>query len=223
MYIHMYKILLAGLMIVTMTVLFLLTSKIIYLPFQHQAIAQINYNNKTTATMVSTMPSQSNKTIGNFTPYEDPNDGIKIQYPSDWTVSETGLRDHTNVVAFYSPLENPSDAISEHVLISLIHYSQNIALDDYGKLVNDTLTQPDIQTIESKAITLASGLPTHAIVFKPPSSAVGNSALVKPEIMLLWTVKGNNVYTISYNAEAAKYSKYLPIVEKMIDSFEITK
>jgi hypothetical protein len=40
--------------------------------------------------------------------------------------------------------------------------------------------------------------------------------------MLVWTAKGNNIYTLSFNGDAAKYSHYLPIIQKMIDSFEIT-
>jgi hypothetical protein len=39
----------------------------------------------------------------------------------------------------------------------------------------------------------------------------------------VWTVKGSNVYTLLYNGDAAKYSVYLPTIQKMINSFEITK
>jgi eukaryotic-like serine/threonine-protein kinase len=192
-----------------------------YFPTQYQAMAQAN--NTAAKTTRTAIPSQSTTTIGNFLTYQNPTYGIKILFPSDWTVSQTGLKDHTNIIAFFSPLENLSDAFSEHVLLSLNRYSQNITLNDYGKLVNNTINQPGVQIVESKPITLAGGYPAHTIVFTPRSQPPGGNALFKPEILLLWTVKGDNVYTISYNAEATRYSKYLPTVLKMVDSFQIIK
>jgi eukaryotic-like serine/threonine-protein kinase len=170
----------------------------------------------------TTISSSSNATklptASNFLTYQNPTYGIKIQYPSDWTASQTGLRDYTNIIAFYSPLQNLT-AIPEQLLLSMTHYSQSVTLNDYSELVNATLKQPGIQIVEAKQITLTSGNPAHSVVFIPPPSNVP----FKPEIMLVWTVKGNNIYTLSFNGDAAKYSLYLPIIQKMISSFEITK
>ena len=150
-------------------------------------------------------------TTSNFLTYQDPTYGIKIQYPSDWTMSKTGLRDYTNIVAFYSPLQNLT-AVPSQLLLSRTHYSQNITLNDYGKLVNATLQQPSrVQIVESKPFTLGDGTPAHSIVFIPPSGNVP----FKPEIMLVWTVKGSNVYTLLFNGDAAKYSFYLPTIQKI--------
>lgn len=172
--------------------------------------------NTTTTSFAS---STAAKTMNNFLTYQNPTYGIKIQYPSDWTISQTGLRDYTNIVAFYSPLGNLSDTIPQQLLLSRTHYSQNIALNDYSKLVNDTLKQPGIQIVESKSIMLTGGAIAHRVVFIPPA---GNAPF-KPEIMLVWTAKGDNIYTLSYNGDAAKYHIFLPTIEKMIASFEIIK
>ena len=171
------------------------------------------------ATATTSSSSTTAKAMNNFLTYQNPTYGIKIQYPSDWTMSQTGLRDYTNIVAFYSPLGNLSDMIPQRLLLSRTHYSQNISLNDYSKLVNDTLKQPGIQIVESKSITLTGGVLAHRVVFIPPA---GNAPF-KPEIMLVWTAKGDNIYTLSYNGDAAKYHIFLPTIEKMIDSFEITK
>lgn len=176
---------------------------------EQQAMAQ----KTTTSSSSATKPTTSN-----FLTYQDPTYGIKIQYPSDWTMSKTGLRDYTNIVAFYSPLQNLT-AVPSQFLLSRTHYSQNITLNDYGKLVNATLQQPGVKIVESKPFTLGDGTPAHSIVFIPPSGNVP----FKPEIMLVWTVKGSNVYTLLFNGDAAKYSFYLPTIQKMINSFEITK
>ena len=46
---------------------------------------------------------------------------------------------------------------------------------------------------------------------------------VNLQAMLILTIKGDKAYIISYNAEPTKFSYYLPTLEKMIDSFQITK
>jgi eukaryotic-like serine/threonine-protein kinase len=171
------------------------------------------------ATATTSSSSTIAKAMNNFLTYQNPTYGIKIQYPSDWTMSQTGLADYNNIVAFYSPLGNLSDMIPQRLLLSRTHYSQNISLNDYSKLVNDTLKQPGIQIVESKSITLTGGVLAHRVVFIPPAV----NAPFKPVIMLVWTAKGDNAYTLLYSGDAARYHIFLPIIEKMIDSFEITK
>jgi hypothetical protein len=194
---------------------------------EQQAIAQEESKTATTTIISSsntnnTRPAsqqQPSITMSNFLTYVNPMYGIKIQYPSDWTASQAGLRDYTNIVAFYSPLENLTAIVPEYLLLSRTHYSTNVTLNDYSKLVNATLQQPGVRIVESKPISVAGGNPAHRLVFMPPAVNIP----FKPEIMLVWTAKDNNVYTLSFNGDASKYSHYLPIIQKMIDSFEITK
>ena len=40
--------------------------------------------------------------------------------------------------------------------------------------------------------------------------------------MTIWTIKGDRIYTISYSQITSEFSTYLPIIQKMIDSFEIS-
>jgi hypothetical protein len=65
-------------------------------------------------------------TISGFSTYENPLQGIKMQYPSNWTMSVSDLRSYTDVVAFYSPLQNLSDAFPARLVLSVSRYSQNI-------------------------------------------------------------------------------------------------
>ena len=194
------------------------------LPEQEQQ-AMAKEESTTTTTISSsnnnTRPASQQQppiTTSNFLTYLNPAYGIKIQYPSDWTVSQAGLRHYTNIVAFYSPLENLTAIVPEYLLLSRTHYSTNVTLNDYSKLVNATLQQPGVRIVESKPISVAGGNPAHRVVFIPPAV----NTPFKPEIMLVWTAKGNNIYTLSFNGDAAKYSHYLSIIQKMIDSFEIT-
>jgi hypothetical protein len=38
--------------------------------------------------------------------------------------------------------------------------------------------------------------------------------------MDIWTIRGDTIYTISYLGEQDQYIKYLPIVQKILDSFD---
>ncbi|HET6589108.1 MAG TPA: hypothetical protein VFG45_02975 [Candidatus Nitrosocosmicus sp.] len=37
----------------------------------------------------------------------------------------------------------------------------------------------------------------------------------------LWTIKGDKIYIIEFVAQDQYYSRYIPVVNKMIDSFQI--
>lgn len=200
----------------------LLTTGILILSFPSINLSKglaLTQNNATTNPVPH--PSQTNHitttTNNNFLTYQNPNYGIKMQYPSDWSASQSGLRDYTNVIAFYSPLENISDVFPEHLTLSITDYSQHITLQEFNTVLNNTLKQPGVKILESTPITLAHN-PAHKIVFLPPAGNVP----IKFETMLVWTVKSDKVYIISYNSEAARYSTYLPTIQKMINSFEIT-
>jgi eukaryotic-like serine/threonine-protein kinase len=41
--------------------------------------------------------------------------------------------------------------------------------------------------------------------------------------MQIWTLRGDKAYLITYKAEPGKYSRYLPIIQKMVDSFQFTQ
>ncbi len=110
-------------------------------------------------------------------------------------VSQNGLRVFSDIVGFYAPFGNLSDVVTGGLIISIRHFSQNITLDEYNALINNSLKQSSVQIIESNPSTLA-GNPAHKTVFLASSG----SGLLKIETMLVWTVKGNNVYPISFNS-----------------------
>ncbi len=85
--------------------------------------------------------------------------------------------------------------------------SQNITLDEYTSIkINST----EDQLIESNSTTLAE-LPAHKTV-------IGNSVL---KTMQVWTLKGDRVFTITYQADEEDFQNDLPVAKKMIESFEI--
>jgi hypothetical protein len=156
-------------------------------------------------------------TTSDFLTYENLLLGIKMQYPSNWTVSSSALRDYTDVVAFYSPLQNLSDALPAQLVLSMVRYSQNISLDVYTNLSLSALNQSQQFIVnESNPFTLANN-PAHKIIF----SAISPTDQGNFNVMQIWTSIGNKLYILSYNAEASKFSKNLPTIEQMLQSVEI--
>ncbi|HKG89844.1 MAG TPA: PsbP-related protein [Nitrososphaeraceae archaeon] len=156
-------------------------------------------------------------TTSDFLTYENLLLGIKMQYPSNWTVSSSALRDYDDVVAFYSPLQNLSDTYPAQLVLSMVRYSQNISLDEYTNHSLSALDQSQQFIVnESNPFTLANN-PAHKIIF----SAISPTDQVNFSVMQIWTSIGDKLYILSYDAEASKFSKNLPTIEQMLQSVEI--
>jgi len=61
------------------------------------------------------------------------------------------------------------------------------------------------------------GLPGYTMVY---TSANVNTILKTMEIGV---IKGDKAYILTYEAGMQEYTKYLPTIQKMIDSFSITR
>jgi serine/threonine-protein kinase len=161
------------------------------------------------------MPSPSANN-NNFLTYQDSALGIKIDYPVGWTHElHAG-----SLVTFLASLESDSNTYPAGLGVTVKHLgSRNTSLNEVTKVQIKNLTQshPDFKLVESTNSILAGNI-AHKIVF----SATDNM-IHERKAMQIWTFKGDNAYLITYKAEPGKYSKYLPTVQKMIDSFQIIK
>ena len=82
-----------------------------------------------------------------------------------------------------------------------------MTLDEYTSMkINST----EDQIIQSSSTKLAN-LPAHVTV-------IGNSVL---KTMQVWALKGDRVFTITYQAEEEDFQNDLPVAKKMIETFEI--
>ena len=151
--------------------------------------------------------------------YENPTYGIKIQYPSNWMASTNQLPTYNSIIGFYSPLESLSDVLPVEFALSITTYTNNISLDEYTKITRTALEQQGMEISESSATTLA-GNPAHKITFSPGDQIAQNSP-VEFQFMQIFTIIGNKVYSLSYNAEASKFSTHLNTIQQMLDSVKI--
>lgn len=87
---------------------------------------------------------------------------------------------------------------------------QNMTLDEYTTVQINSIEE---QLLESNATTLTdNNIPAHKIVFI-------NTERLKT--MQIWALKDDKSYTITYVAEESDYFNQLPLVQRMIDSFQI--
>jgi hypothetical protein len=148
----------------------------------------------------------------NFIMYENPRYGITIRYPSSWEKIEyprIGLEvvGSDLVVNFLAPLVNASDHWREHLMIQVLKQTQAKKLipesiitlggrHGYTRVYNSTMEISNLDTNTEVRLHL--------------------------KTLEVWVPIGNgDTYLLTYKAVAARYSHYLPTIQKMLTSFRI--
>ena len=145
---------------------------------------------------------------------------MKTQYPSDWihkegenaNTSDNTTSSSTQIQSIVNFIPTPSTSINIGVQDFKLHGMTANLLANF-LIANKAQFLPGADIIQSNSTILA-GSPAHKFVF------------VKGEAkaMMVFTMKGDKAYYLFYGARSpVQYSTYLPTVQKMIDSFEITE
>ena len=161
-----------------------------------------------------------------FLSYVNPTLGVTMQYPPDWTARQFEYSPGTNntLVGFYSPSKTASElgnisGVSGHFVPYsdiFVFDSKNLTLDKIievkiKRLQNDTHSS----IVESKPLTLKGGKPGYVIIYR--TVAGGDELFQKIQA---YTISGQKVYLISFTSQEASFPSYLPLAQKMINSFE---
>lgn len=161
----------------------------------------------------------------NVLTYESSNCGFVVQYPANWQKVEfsKGIEEGTRnlVVNFLSPLEGPSDTFREYLIVQTANMtSRDLSLKTFTieqmAFLKDSF--PDFNILESNRSTTITSHIAYEVVYTYSDPIIG-----KAKAMEIWIVNGGKVDILSYHADAAKYSKYLPTILKMIGSFVTVK
>jgi hypothetical protein len=160
----------------------------------------------------------TNGTTPNEIAYRNPQHGIFMLFPSNWTFSTSGLPDYTQVAAFYAPLQNLSDPIPARFTITVTSYQQNVSLKEYTNTTLSSLNETNQIKISSSGPTTLAGQPGYQVVFSTLPN-IGNP--ISFEIMHSWTAIGNKVYVFQYSVEGSKFDNYLSTVKQILESLRI--
>jgi hypothetical protein len=174
---------------------------------------KIKSTNNDTTTTESSVQSLVN---GNLT-YESPVYGIRTQYPDGWEILIQNTSNSSLSLRFYSPPENDTDTYRENVRFVIDTISNNTALSNFtsATLTSYLESYPDLKFSEVSSTNLTNNaIPAYKLVASHTQEGL--------DFMQIFAINEDKVYTILYSSEKTRYSTYLPIIEKMIDSFEVT-
>ena len=154
----------------------------------------------------------------NLLAYEGPGYGIRTQYPDGWEILIQSTSNSLLSLRFDSPPENDTDIFRENVILEIHTISNNNT--DLSNFTSAALASylelyPDLKFSEVSSTNLANDT-------IPAYKLVGSRTQEGLDFMQIVAIKEDTVYTISYSSATTRYSTYLPIIEKMIDSFEVT-
>jgi 4-amino-4-deoxy-L-arabinose transferase-like glycosyltransferase len=182
------------------------------------------YNDKISLYLYESQASTTT-TTANFKTFENSMYEIRIQYPPNWEIDTHQGSEGENIVYaidFNSPYENDSDRLSDSFTINIEKISaKNMELDKYAKSVINYYRE-SFNLIESNINSTLAGYPAYGLTYTLVYHRFGEND-INIKAREIGTIVGNRVYYITYFAEATKYDNYLPIIQKMIDSFKITK
>jgi hypothetical protein len=184
-------------------------------------------------TLLSTTQSQSepsaiqtqpqNTTTPTGPTYENTTYGIRVQYPSDWTVEGSNASGTLiNIATFVSPTgpnSNPTADVS--IYMDKLHNSTT-TLNNYAHFVAST----DYENSNSYYHAFKLELSTNSSILagKPAYTLIGtyqDRSAGLQKVMEIGTIIGDKAYSVQYIADAPKYSSYFPAAQKIIGSLVI--
>ncbi|WP_308418377.1 protein kinase [Nostoc sp. CENA543] len=150
----------------------------------------------------------------NFLNYENNNEGIKIKYPQTWERQDLGNILTQELVTFLSPKESDADIFQDKLTVNVGKFAGTLdeSKDLFVKEIKDTVSEANIVSISPA--TLANKR-AYQLVF------TGKNGANRVKNLQIWTLQDEQTYMITYTATVDDYDKFLPLAEKMIQSFEV--
>lgn len=186
------------------------------------------YSNTAALSNSQSSPAKATTTANNtnFLTYQNSTSGIRIQYPSGWLkeaaagtgvtfVLPTGNNSNNN-----GSNNNPERFLAKLNTTAIAGFPPNVPLKGMadGVLNGYKHFLPNFQ-LESYMNTTLGGSPAVKIVYMFTDPRDGGDFKASDTA----TIKSNRLYVIQYYVQSSKYQSYLPTLQKMLDSFEITK
>src|SRR6266487_6403884 len=160
-----------------------------------------------------------------FLIYSSPSYGLRMQYQYNWVLEGTSYptgAGGVQITSFYLPdtsIGLPYLRIGVDNLSKEFPQSSTISANDY---LNRSLEHknstgfPGFKLLESDTHNSLAGNRAYTIVWTYTNPSYGIRKSIE-----IGTIIGNKGYFVDYTAAEGKFQNYLPLVQKMINSFEI--
>ncbi|PIZ92425.1 MAG: hypothetical protein COX82_04870 [Candidatus Magasanikbacteria bacterium CG_4_10_14_0_2_um_filter_41_10] len=149
-----------------------------------------------------------------FETYSNEEEGISIDYPKNWTVSEGSS---PTVATFASPLQNSDDTFQETVGIMVQDSSAaDLSLEEFRTQATTALSQyiQNLQIVSEDDDEL-DGEPAKSILFSGTYPTDDHLS----ETYQIYTVYDGYVYIITYTGMPDDFETLMPTVKDMLASF----
>jgi eukaryotic-like serine/threonine-protein kinase len=162
--------------------------------------------------------SEGNLAKINYTEYLNSDYQFSLDYPQTWSERQIDDPITGEVVVFTSPKETEADLYTEKVYLAVEYLSSEPTnLERYRQTVLNRINQTDNGNLElhQDFKSTIDDSPARTVIY---SRQQGGLQLQQMESFM---IKNNQVYIAIYIAERQSFDKFYPMVEKMIDSWEI--
>jgi len=184
-----------------------------------QAIANNNSSNTASLNITNMVEGNNNNNDTNpsYLIYENPADRINMTYPSNWQKIEypAGAMGygvgHRIIANFLAPL-NSSDNWRGSMTIQISSQS------DIKNIIPQNATATITNLGDHRAFKLEYASDQRMYL----NRNLSNFNTINLKTMQVWTTIGDNTYLLTYSAEASKYLQYLPVIQRMINSFKVS-
>jgi hypothetical protein len=162
------------------------------------------------------------KNLTLFKDYDNSTYGFKMLVPLNW--AEMDVPESTGITcAFQAPSETLADTYQLNAVLHVTVVNlptTNNSLDDLTQLKLRFNFPGENDKIIQSGPTMLANSPAYLSV-KESSAMIDIGMGNSQKQMEIWTIYGDKWYVISFAAPIDKYDQYLPMAEKMINSFEI--
>jgi signal peptidase I len=168
--------------------------------------------------------------------YNNSDYGIELSYPENWSIQDDAFA----IVSFLGPPSNLTG--SPEVMFNVVgntHPQGRPNYEDFSieqfkayvtQLINfsmphlsDSYGDFEFQILDAVKTTTDKGYPAFKLQYMINGMDPSDSSIVYQfKRLQIWIPQANNLYGLQYDAEPSKFSAFLPIIQKMINSFEIT-
>jgi PsbP-like protein len=182
--------------------------------------------------------AHTNYTYGqqeSFLTYINKDFGVSMQYPIDWTKTEDNLQNNY-IVMFESPVNTGKFNFTDPTTVSTPEANIGISVfpeeenKTFSEFTNDTITSwkqdKSIKVINYSDNYQADKRPALKITYylfgQQNIFGLGGSTTQKALAVFVLDPDKDISYLIKYLSQPSKYDVYLPVAQKMIDSFKVS-
>ncbi|MDX1372455.1 MAG: DsbA family protein, partial [Nitrososphaeraceae archaeon] len=143
-----------------------------------------------------------------FSTFESKDATLKIDYPSNWTISEKS----SNEIEFYSQTSESNELVQLRIT-PLLSPSITMQYIVDGTLKDKSNTLNNFQLQDSNIVPNAQNIPMHKLVYSYTNS--NNEQVMQLDFGM---INNNQLYLLSFISSPSEYYNYLPIVDMMLGS-----